>query len=65
MKNIFAGGLKIWECTGDLLEYLVKNIDNGIWKDVNVLDLGCGSGILGIHAFIKGSRVTFQDYVSI
>lgn len=30
-----------------------------------VLDLGCGAGILGIYALMKGATVTFQDYVSI
>lgn len=29
------------------------------------MDLGCGSGVIGILALIKGSTVYFQDYVSI
>lgn len=29
-----------------------------------VLDLGCGSGILGILALNAGATVHFQDYVS-
>lgn len=27
--------------------------------------LGCGAGLPGIYAFLKGAKVTFQDYVSV
>lgn len=62
---LFSGGLKIWECTHDLIKYLITNKRNIILENTNVLDLGCGSGILGIYTFINGASVTFQDYVSI
>lgn len=61
----YEGGLKIWECTDDLALF----IDNsgGIrdkLKDSLVLDLGCGSGVLGIIALECGAAaVHFQDYV--
>lgn len=64
IKLLLTGGLKIWECTNDLIEYFVENENEGQMKDLNVLDLGCGAGILGIYAFLSGSVVTFQDYVS-
>ncbi|KOB75658.1 Histidine protein methyltransferase 1-like protein [Operophtera brumata] len=57
----YEGGLKIWECTIDLLEYLVQN-EEIQFENKNVLDLGCGAGILGIYAFMKSARLTFQDY---
>lgn len=60
----FSGGLKIWECTYDLLQYLMHNKDIIEFQDKNVLDLGCGAGILGIYALQNGANVTFQDYVS-
>lgn len=59
------GGLKIWECTSDLLSYLITNPDDTNYEVTKVLDLGCGAGILGIYAFTFGAHVTFQDYVSI
>ncbi|XP_023934788.2 histidine protein methyltransferase 1 homolog [Bicyclus anynana] len=58
----YEGGLKIWECTYDLIEYFEKYPDEINFKDAKVLDLGCGAGILGIYAFLKSSIVTFQDY---
>lgn len=63
----YEGGLKVWECTKDLIEYfaenVVKELKDGL-KEKNVLDLGCGSGHLGIMALKFGANVTFQDYVS-
>lgn len=62
IKGVYEGGLKIWECTLDLLSFLAKesfNLDN-----LDVLDLGCGSGLLGIYALCHGGarHVHFQDY---
>lgn len=66
IPGIYEGGAKIWECTDDLLTYLSHNftIVNKL-KNIRVLDLGCGSGLLGIYAFLSGAQVTFQDYVSV
>ena len=59
-----TGGLKIWECTQDLANYILKQ---GMkFHSKRVLDLGCGSGILGILAMQLGAAtVHFQDYVII
>ncbi|XP_044264226.1 histidine protein methyltransferase 1 homolog [Tribolium madens] len=57
---VYEGGLKVWECTFDLVDFLVReNIDFGGKK---VLDLGCGAGIVGILACLKGAKTVFQDY---
>ncbi|XP_063623916.1 histidine protein methyltransferase 1 homolog [Cydia splendana] len=57
----YEGGLKIWECTYDLIEYL-ENQTGIQFQNKKVLDLGCGAGILGIYTFLKDALVTFQDY---
>lgn len=58
------GGLKVWECTYDLLSFFVTN--NFDFKNKNVLDLGCGCGLLGIFAGLRDAAVVhFQDYVSV
>nr|SVE73156.1 EOG090X0C09 [Ceriodaphnia reticulata] len=61
LTGVYEGGLKIWECTLDLLEYFEK--ENIKFQGLNVLDLGCGAGLLGIYALSRGaSSVHFQDY---
>jgi len=61
VKHVYEGGLKLWECCRDLLEYLDENFESLDQK--NVLDLGCGQGFLGIYSLMVGNsdRVTFQD----
>ena len=62
----YEGGLKIWECTKDLAIYLNNYISDNKCdlSNKSILDLGCGSGILGIMCAKMGASVTFQDYVS-
>ena len=44
IPNEYEGGFKIWECTNDLLTYLIKN--KTVKEDMKVCDIGCGSGKL-------------------
>lgn len=61
--DCISGGLKIWECTIDLLDYIEN--EPVTFKGMDVLDLGCGAGVLGIQAITKeASSVHFQDYVT-
>ncbi|XP_043858614.1 histidine protein methyltransferase 1 homolog [Dromiciops gliroides] len=63
ITGIYEGGLKIWECTFDLLAYLADEEVHFAGK--RVLDLGCGAGLLGIIAFKgKAKEIHFQDYNS-
>ncbi|XP_007935898.1 histidine protein methyltransferase 1 homolog [Orycteropus afer afer] len=64
ITGVYEGGLKIWECTFDLLAYLTNAKVNFFGK--KVLDLGCGSGLLGIIAFQGAAKeIHFQDYNSL
>lgn len=63
ISGVYEGGLKVWECTYDLLNLIEKDIETFGGK--MVLDLGCGAGLLGILALKRGARgVHFQDYNS-
>ncbi|XP_052056139.1 histidine protein methyltransferase 1 homolog [Apodemus sylvaticus] len=64
IPGVYEGGLKIWECTFDLLTYFTKAKVK--FAGQKVLDLGCGSGLLGITASKGGAKeVHFQDYNSL
>ena len=57
----YEGGLKVWECTYDLLNYMQNNMN--LFEDKNVLDMGCGCGLLGLYAQkCKAKFVCYQDY---
>ncbi|XP_070602916.1 histidine protein methyltransferase 1 homolog [Erythrolamprus reginae] len=63
ITGVYEGGLKIWECTFDLLDYLSETDIQFAQK--SVLDLGCGAGLLGIVALKENAKeVHFQDYNS-
>ncbi|XP_049873388.1 histidine protein methyltransferase 1 homolog isoform X2 [Pectinophora gossypiella] len=62
ITGTYEGGLKIWECTYDLIKYLEDNESKLGFENKKVLDLGCGAGLLGIYTFMNGANVTFQDY---
>lgn len=63
ITGVYEGGLKIWEGTHDLLEYI--DDEGELFSGKRVLDLGCGAGLLGILALKRGaSKVHFQDYNS-
>ncbi|CAG8776976.1 14537_t:CDS:2, partial [Cetraspora pellucida] len=64
VHGFYEGGLKTWECSLDLVEYLSIKL-----KDVNlsgnkVLELGCGSALPSIYLLSTQHSlcVDFQDY---
>ncbi|NWU64796.1 MET18 methyltransferase, partial [Pterocles burchelli] len=64
IPGVYEGGLKIWECTFDLMDYFAEAEIQ--FTNKTVLDLGCGAGLLGITALRgKAEKVHFQDYNSI
>ncbi|KFV39009.1 Histidine protein methyltransferase 1, partial [Tyto alba] len=63
IPGVYEGGLKIWECTFDLIDYLSEAEIQ--FTNKTVLDLGCGAGLVGIVALRgKAGKVHFQDYNS-
>ncbi|XP_075045808.1 histidine protein methyltransferase 1 homolog [Mixophyes fleayi] len=63
ISGVYEGGMKIWECTFDLIRYFED--EDVIFRGKRVLDLGCGAGLLGIVALKrKAKEVHFQDYNS-
>ena len=61
LPNVYEGGCELWESTVDLLNFLSRN--RKLMENQTVLDLGCGSGLLGIFALqIGAEKVIFQDF---
>ena len=57
----YEGGVKLWECAVDLVEYLHGTVDVEL-RGASVLELGCGTALPGIFALLQGAIVHFQDY---
>ena len=61
IPGVYEGGLKVWECAFDLVEYLAKSEIQ--FSGMRILELGCGAGLPAIFTLIRGaSEVHFQDY---
>jgi predicted nicotinamide N-methyase len=48
----------LWTGSLTLARYIEERVE---CRDLNVLDLGCGLGLTGIVASLKGGKVTFAD----
>ncbi|KAF7837042.1 histidine protein methyltransferase 1-like protein isoform X5 [Senna tora] len=61
----YEGGLKLWEGSLDLIRALNSDIRSGHISFVGkrVLEVGCGHGLPGIFALLKGAAIVhFQDF---
>ncbi|KAL8486920.1 hypothetical protein ACS0TY_023103 [Phlomoides rotata] len=61
----YEGGLKLWEGSLDLITALCSEMQDGelSFARKQVLELGCGHGLPGILACLKGAEaVHFQDF---
>ncbi|CAG2119378.1 unnamed protein product, partial [Medioppia subpectinata] len=52
IANQYEGGFKIWEGLQDIIDYFIEckifdNLSNN--ENLNVLELGCGSGLASIY----------------
>lgn len=62
VAGVYEGGMKIWECSRDLAEYLAAGARA---KGRRVLELGCGAGLPGLHCLAAAAaEVHFQDFNS-
>ena len=67
IPGVYEGGLKIWECSRDLVSYLERHWANHrptSSRRMRVLELGCGAGLPGLKSLKLGAHVDFQDYNS-
>ncbi|KAJ3045432.1 Exocyst complex component 5 [Rhizophlyctis rosea] len=64
ISGVYEGGLKTWECSIDLVNYLAETIHGDDVKGRKVIELGCGSALPGIYCLQQGAEVHFQDYNS-
>ena len=46
VSGVYEGGVKVWECTFDLIDYLHSNKE--IMKDRKIMELGCGQALPSI-----------------
>lgn len=61
VTGVYEGGLKVWECSFDLVDYVYAN--PSLVQGKRVLELGCGQGLPGIACLINGAaHVCFHDY---
>ncbi|KAJ2587100.1 hypothetical protein H4R99_008257 [Coemansia sp. RSA 1722] len=66
IKGVYEGGLKTWECSIDLLSFLVdRQADLGAaLRGMRVLEIGCGTGLPSLHILktMPDTHVCMQDY---
>eukprot|EP00117_Sycon_ciliatum_P040293 scpid85708/ scgid29631/ Histidine protein methyltransferase 1 homolog; Arsenic-transactivated protein 2; Methyltransferase-like protein 18 len=61
IPGVYEGGLKVWECSHDLVDYMHSH--KFLLEDKRVLEVGCGAALPGLYALLMGAKaVDFQDY---
>ncbi|KDE03995.1 hypothetical protein MVLG_05564 [Microbotryum lychnidis-dioicae p1A1 Lamole] len=56
VKGVYEGGLKVWECSLDLVRVLRDRREggrDGEWMGKRVLELGCGTALPACYAFAQ------------
>ncbi|PSC71827.1 N-lysine methyltransferase METTL21A [Micractinium conductrix] len=54
-------GLAVWQAGFVLADLLLRRPPFGSWHGVSALDLGCGTGLVGILLSLAGAEVTLTD----
>ncbi|KAG7086585.1 hypothetical protein E1B28_002531 [Marasmius oreades] len=73
VPGVYEGGLKTWECSLDLVDYLdrSKKTDAFVARGKRILEIGCGTAIPSIHILnelfsspvhSKETEIHLQDY---
>lgn len=58
----YEGGIKVWECSLDLCNFLPEYIGWYELKNLKILELGCGHGLPGVYFLLRNCYVMFQDF---
>lgn len=58
--GVYEGGVELWECALDLVEWLAAH---RVASGATILELGCGRGLPGLWCLRRGARrIVFSDY---
>ena len=61
IPGVYEGGMTVWDCARDLVDYLVAGPIP--IQGLRVLELGCGVGLPGILSLLRHAKcVHFQDF---
>jgi hypothetical protein len=58
----YEGGIKIWECSLDLCNFLPEYVGWYNLDGLKILELGSGHGLPGLYFLLRNCNVMFQDY---
>ena len=63
LPGVYEGGFKLWECAVDLAAFVAAELPaEAVAPGQRVLELGCGHGLPGVVALLRGAHVDFIDY---
>ncbi|RKP39080.1 hypothetical protein BJ085DRAFT_18207 [Dimargaris cristalligena] len=64
IKGVYEGGMKTWECSVDLVNYLAEHWESLQLENKKIIELGCGSALPSIFCLqqTQSAQVHLQDY---